>query len=74
MHPVMFYPKHVYKNDLNILIELWLSLSPVYETRPIYIYNIAFFCEYCQLAFIFIFPVFIIIVFFCQSFYINIYF
>ncbi len=53
-----------------IKIELWLSLSPVYETRPIYIYiyNIAFFSEYCQLAFIFIFPVFIIIVFFVNLF------
>ncbi len=21
--PVMFFPRHVYKNDLNVLIELW---------------------------------------------------
>ncbi len=32
----MFIPKHVYKNNLNVLIELWpdagFSLSPVCET------------------------------------------
>ncbi len=47
----MFFPKHVYKNDLNVLIELWpdpgFSLSPVCETgtkiyRPMRYYMVIF--------------------------------